>query len=86
MIDHIVLGLVALMISALAGIESSLGDGIAMTGLSHTAQSAFWVVIVVLTLVALVRLLRGWLRTGSVLFLLILIAHAGVTHGLIPTG
>jgi hypothetical protein len=77
---------VALMISALVGIESSLGDGIAMTGLSHSAQSVFWVVIVLLTLVALVRLLRGWLRTATVMFVLVLVAHAGVTHGLMPAG
>jgi hypothetical protein len=86
MLDHVVMGLVALMISALAGIEGSLGDAIGMTGLSHTAQSVFWVIIVVLTLAALVRLLSGWTRTILVLFVLVLVVHAGVTHGLIPAG
>jgi hypothetical protein len=86
MLDHVVLGLVALMSSALAGIESSLGDGIAVTGLSHNAETIFWVVIVVLTLAVLVRLLGGWSRTILVAFLLVLVVHASLTHGLIRAG
>lgn len=79
--DHTVEGLVALLLSILTGIEESLGGALENTGLTPNAEAVVWTVIILLCLAVAIKLLNGWIRTVSLVLLVVLAVHALVTHG-----
>jgi TRAP-type uncharacterized transport system fused permease subunit len=86
MLDHIahallalLMGLVAIVLSALGYIENALGHAMSQMGLPHTVQTVLGIFVAVLILVAALRLFGGFIRVVLIVVVLALVVHA-VTH------
>jgi hypothetical protein len=75
-------GVINLFLSILTGIENSLGDALANTGMSPNVAASFWAMIIFLCLIVAARLLTGWIRNMVILFIFALVLHIVVTHGI----